>query len=239
MNSPLLDKLRGFRCPQASQIPADSLVVAELAGIDFEGIFNSPEFEYDNAFDARFGKMMVRATSHLLGGDACGIFGYTELTQLSLLLDQGAVQRRWDDATDLQNYLVGLASAKMTLLLEEEALFICRLYAFPSAALVGGYFVWRQQEAYLNALDGYCRLVLGRKGSAEQADTLLSGLGSEEKQEVLRQNDIDYESIPGWQRFGSGVHLDADGKITVDTTLPRDAAFGEYAAKHLGKVKGE
>ncbi|MBW2732412.1 MAG: hypothetical protein JRH20_08445 [Deltaproteobacteria bacterium] len=237
MNSRLLDKLKEFRCPAETEIPKEFLVVAQLTGIDFEGIFNSPEFEVENAFDARFGKMMVHTASHLLGGDACGLLGYTELTQLCLLLDHRAVSRRWTDPTDLQNYLVGLASAKMTLLLEEEALFICRLYAFPNAALVGGYFVWRQQEAYLNALNGYCRLVLGRKGSAEQADNLIAGLGPEEKEEILRQNDIDYESIPAWQRYGASVHLGTDGEVNIDTVLPTDVAFGEYATQYLAKVK--
>ncbi|PID37890.1 MAG: hypothetical protein CSA24_01230 [Deltaproteobacteria bacterium] len=222
--------MQGFRIPPATPIPADSHVVAQLEGVDFDGIFNSPEFEYENAFDVRFGKMMVRTASHLLGGDACGLFSYTELTSVSVLLDRRLVGERWKEVADLQNYLVGLSSARMTMLLEEESLFICRLYAFNNSDLAIGYFAWRQQEAYLQALDGYCTYVLMQKdeSSREHVRSLLSGLGPREKEEILQQNKIDFTSVPAWQRNGTGVALNTEGRVSVDSNLPRDAGYTAY-----------
>lgn len=230
MNSELFERLQGFRTPSRTPIPADSYVVAQLEGVDFDGIFNSPDFDFENAFDVRFGKMMVRTASHLLGGDACGLFSYTELTSASVLLDRRLVGERWKDVTDLQNYLVGLSSARMTMLLDEEALFICRLYAFNHADLAIGYFTWRQQEAYLQALDGYCTYVLLQKddSSREHVRSLLSGLGPREKEEILQQNSIDFSAVPAWQRNGTGVSLDSEGGVSVDSNLPRDAGYRSY-----------
>jgi tRNA(His) 5'-end guanylyltransferase len=229
MNSELFERLQGFRIPPSTPIPADSYVVAQMEGVDFDGIFNSPEFEFENAFDARFGKMMVRTASHLLGGDACGLFSFTELTAASVLLDRALVAERWVDVADLQNYLVGLSSARMTMLLEEEALFICRLYAFNRSDLAIGYFTWRQQEAYLQALDGYCTYVLQKDDSSrEHVQSLLSGLGPREKEEILQQHNIDFTSVPAWQRNGTGVSLNAEGGVSVDSNLPRDGAYTAY-----------
>lgn len=235
MNSDLLERLRGFLIPPAMPIPQGSYVVAQLQGVDFEGIFNSPEFEFENAFDARFGKMMVRTASHLLGGDACGLFGYTELMEMSVLLDRRVLSDRWQDVADLQNYLVGLSSARMTMLLEEEALFICRLYAFHRADLAVAYFTWRQQEAYSEALDGYCRYVLLQKddSSKEHVRTLLAGLGPLEKEEILQQNKIDFSTVPAWQRHGTGVSLNAQEGVSVDSKLPHDGAYAAYLQRYL------
>jgi tRNA(His) 5'-end guanylyltransferase len=235
MNDRLLERLRGFRLPQLTAIPDDHYVVVQLIGVDFEGIFNSPDFAFENAFDARFGKLMVRTAGHLLGGDACGIYAYSELMQISVLLKRRVVAKSWGDATDLQNYLVGLAGAKMTMLLEEEALFLCRLYSFSSPDLVMLYFTWRQQMAYASALDGYCRVVLSQREGATVAtvSTLLEGLGPTEKEEILSQNDIDFSSVPAWQRYGTGVRLGEGGAVAVDTALPHDGQYNLYLKQFL------
>jgi tRNA(His) guanylyltransferase len=234
MNSALSERLKSFRKPPVAGLPPDHFVVVQLEGLDFDGIFDSPDFEFDSALDSSFGKLMVQTTALLLGGDACGRYGYTELTQLSLLIDHEAAQQRFDDATDLQNYLVGLASARMSLLLRAEALFVCRLYAFPSRELVLAYFTWRQQEAYLSALDGYCSHVLlqDETNTAASVSTLLRDLGPREKVEILKQNALDYGTVPAWQRYGVGVHLDGE-QIRVVTDLPRDEHYRAFVEQRL------
>ena len=234
MGSTLLDKLRTFRVPAVAPVDAGRYLVAQLEGVDFGGFFNSPEFAFDSALDARFGKLLVRTAGQLLGGDACGAYAYLEQTQISLFIDAPAAAKRWQDIADLQHFLVGSASAKLTLLLDECALFICRMFAFPSSDIALGYFAWRQQEAYVAALDGYCREVLTReKGqSAAAVSTLLDGLGPLEKEEILRQNEIDYAEVPAWHRYGTGVYLNDGGQVVVDTSLPTDQSYGPYILEH-------
>lgn len=229
MNSNLSETLRGFQVPAVTPLPADHLLVARLIGLDFRRIFDSSECSFESALDARFAKAMVRTTSHLLGGDACGRYGYTELTEFSILLDTPNAVSRYTDATDLQNYLVGMASAIMTQQVQAPVLFVCRLYAFDAPDLVMAYFSWRQQEAYLRTLDDYCSYVLSESegASTERATLLLAGMGQDEKEEILQQNDVDYEQVPAWQRNGTAVSLLGE-KIAVETDLPRGEAYERF-----------
>jgi tRNA(His) 5'-end guanylyltransferase len=210
-------------------------VVAHLQGIDFNGILTSTDFSFNLPFDVEFAKIMLRTTSHLLGGDACGLFAFTELTEISVLLDPKALSTRWRDAADLQSYLVGQAVSKMSLQLEEEALFSCKLYSFSSSDLVIAFFLWRRQEAAMAALDRYCRYVLAKDdASPESVDHILDGLGPRDKEEILRQNEIEYSDLPAWQRQGAVVHLmDGTNRIIVDAHLPSESDYRTYLQRYL------
>lgn len=233
MNTTLLDRLRGFQVPPSAPLVAGNFVVARLQGVEFEGIIDSPDFNFERPFDVDFGKMMVRTSSHLLGGDICGRFGFVEQLEVSLLMDHKIVADRWGDATDLQTFLVALASSKMSLQVDDEALFTCNLYSFSKSDLVIAYFMWRQQEAYLKSLDRYCVFVLSKDASAETVASILDGLGPLEKEEILRQNGIEYTDLPSWQRRGAGVSLTAENKVLVDTNLPEDNAYRPYLQQFL------
>ncbi len=232
MNNALLERLRGFQIPQATPLAPGNFVVARLRGIDFEGMIDSPEFGFTRPFDPRFGKMMVQTASHLLGGDACGRFAFVELVEMSLLLDRG-VGARWKDATELHNYLVGLSASKMSLLVEDEALFTCKLYSFTKPDLVTAYFLWRRQEAALASLDRYSTHVLAKDNNAEVVAKLLEGLGALEKEEILRQHGIEYPSLPAWQRTGAAVLLGAEQKVTVETNLPPESEYASYLQRQI------
>jgi tRNA(His) guanylyltransferase len=236
MNTTLLERLRTFQIPPATPIVTGNHLVARLNGVDFDGIFNSPDFGFARPFDPRFGKMMLRTASHLLGGDACGRFAFTELSEMSVLLDHRSVSSRWTDATDLQSYLVGIASSKMSLEVEEEVVFTCKLYSFSKSDLAVAYFLWRRQEASMAALDRYCQHVLSSKDSRtpDGVAKLLDGLGPLEKEEILRQNNIEYKELPAWQRQGAAVHLtDGENRVAVETNLPNESAYGPYLQQYI------
>jgi len=235
MNTSLLERLRGFQIPPATVLPGGHHVVARLKGVDFEAMLDSPSFGFTRPFDANFGKMMIRTASHCLGGDACGRFAFVESMEISVLLDGRTLSSRWTDATDLQCYLVALSSSKISLQVEDEALFSCKLYAFSKSDLAAAYFMWRRQEAALGALDRYCTHVLSKDGStAENVATVLEGLGPLEKEEILRQNNIEYGLLPVWQRNGAAVYLaGGQDRVTVDTTLPRESDYAGYLQQHF------
>ena len=234
MNTSLLDRLRGFRIPPATPLQSGHLVVARLQGIDFEAMLDSPSFGFARPFDANFGKMMIRTASHGLGGDAGGCFAFVESMEVSTLLNRN-VSTRWNDASDLQSYLVALSSSKLSLEVEDEALFSCKLYAFSKPDLVTAYFIWRRQEAALAALDRYCTYVLSKEGSSpENVATILGGMGPLEKEEILRQAGIEYSQLPAWQRSGAAVYLPSgQDRVTVDTNLPKESDYGSYLQRHF------
>jgi tRNA(His) 5'-end guanylyltransferase len=235
MNSTLLERLRSFQIPSAAPVKQGHFLVARLNGIDFAGILDSPEFGFDRPFDPEFGKMMIRTASHLLGGDACGRYAFVEQLEMSVLLNHDEAFARWEDTADLQSFLVAGGSSKMSLLVEDEALFLGRLFSFSKSELVISYFMWRQQEAYLAALERYCSYVLAKEGSTpETVANILEGLGPLEKEEILRQHGIEYSEIPAWQRRGAAVSLAEDGeRIKVDTNLPKDNDYRPYLQQQL------
>jgi tRNA(His) guanylyltransferase len=235
MNTSLLDRLRGFQVPPATPLQNGHYVVARMLGVDFEAMLDSPSFGFTRPFDANFGKMMIRTASHCLGGDACGRFAFVESMEFSVLLDHRTVAGRWKDASDLGSYLVALSSSKMSLQVEDEALFACKLYAFSKVDLVAAYLMWRRQEAAIVALDRYCTHVLAKDGSSPATvATILEGLGPLEKEEVLRQNKIEYGQLPAWQRSGAAVYLpNGQDKVIVDTNLPKESDYGPYLQQHF------
>lgn len=235
MNKTLLERLRGFQIPPITPLNKDVFYVAHLTGVDFEGIIDSPDFNFDAPYDAQFCKMMIKTGSFLLGGEAGGRYCFVEPTEMSVLLDMRHTPQSWNDAADLQNYIASISSCRMSLQLEEEALFTVHLYAFPNSDLVVAYYLWRRQEAPLNALDRYCRYVMQKSGNApEQIRTILGGLGPLEKEEVLRQNGVEYRRLPEWQRMGTAViQTKSDQRIQVLTELPPENAYAAYLQQFL------
>jgi tRNA(His) 5'-end guanylyltransferase len=94
--------------------------------------------------------------------------------------------------------------------------------------------MWRQQEAYLTALNRYCVYVLSKESSPETVANILEGLGPLEKEEILRQNGIEYSEVPAWQRRGAGVSLASDNRVSVETNLPEDSAYRPFLQQFLG-----
>ena len=69
---------------------------------------------------------------------------------------------------------------------------------------------------------------------------ILDGLGPDEKVELLRQNALDFATVPTWQRHGAVVRIhpvDANGhssgRLIVDLNLPNEDAFAEYLRQSL------
>jgi tRNA(His) 5'-end guanylyltransferase len=235
MSGDLLERLRSFKVPPTTPFAPGPHVVARLQGVDFGGLLDSPDFGFSKPFDPEFGKMLVRTASHLLGGDAAGRFAYTEHQEFSVLLDGRGLVEKWSDACDLQCYLVGLASSKMSLQVEGEAVFSCSLYAFPNRELTVAYFVWRRQEALLDALNSHCaHVLLGQDRTPEMVQSLLDGMEPAEKEEILLQNGIDLAQLPAWQFNGAAVYLRDEGRhVGVDSDLPQEADYGPYIEGHL------
>lgn len=235
MNTTLLERLRAFQVPPESPISAGHVIVARLEGINFEEIFDSPDFGFSQPHDAAFNKVMLKTTTRMLGADTCGRFGFTEHLEMSVLLDTPRVEQQWKEAADLLSYLTSVASAKLSLLLDMEAVFKCQLFSFGQPELAVAYFNWRQQEAPLDGLSRHCAFLLSKEDrTPAEVKTILDGLGPLEMEEILRQQGVEYSALPSWQRHGSGVYLADNGqRLIVDTELPRDTEFGPFLQQFL------
>jgi tRNA(His) 5'-end guanylyltransferase len=83
--------------------------------------------------------------------------------------------------------------------------FDCRIIPLPNKERVVDCFLWRQEDANRNALNGWCYWTLRKEGeSKHKATSILSGKGNDFKNELLFQKGINYNDVPSWQKRGIG-----------------------------------
>lgn len=223
------ERLSPYEVLPAQELAEGRPIVARLIGRRFDSLFGG---QFERPFDPRFGKMMLKTLSHLCA--ALGAtYGYSERSEMSLFaLSNGGEARR------LLSRIGGEASAKLSLLLGEVATFEARLYQFPSTAAAWEYFLWRSEEFQAQSLDAYCVHVLTANGAdPARVPMILEGMESQDKVDLLRQNGLDWSTVPAWQRHGAGVYVAHDngsaGRLMVDLQLPAAAAYDEYVKRHL------
>jgi tRNA(His) guanylyltransferase len=189
-------------------------------------------------YDPNFGKMMIKTASHLLAAGTGAVYVFAEREEISVLVAPAPDDdEEGRDARELLVRLVSEASAKLSLLAGTPATFEARLYEFPNPQLALEYFRWRQDQARSRALDRYCAYALAHKSGQHSRDTdkVLEGMAEDEKVEILRNSDIDFENLPAWQRRGAGVYVrkpngtpDGEPRLVVDPELPAAEAYTDY-----------
>ena len=160
---------------------------------------------------------MVDTAEHLM---SCGfqvIYGYTQSDEISLLFDRGETSfgrklRKY------QSILAGEASAKLSLLLGNLAVFDCRVSQLPTVDLVVDYFRWRHEDAHRNALNAHCYWAQRKAGAGvAEATNKLSGVSVAEKNELLfREYGVNFNDLPSWQKRGVGLYWKAYTKAAVN-----------------------
>jgi tRNA(His) guanylyltransferase len=198
-------------------------MVARLDGRGFTKL-TKEYINFEAPFDSQFRDYMTETVKHLM---ECGfnvIYGYTQSDEISLLLHR-------DDITfsrklrKLNSVLAGEASAKFSLLLGQMGTFDCRICQLPTKELVIDYFSWRQQDAHRNALNAHCYWMLRKEGqSASKATEALSGLSVSDKNELLFSRDINFNTLPNWQKRGTGLYWEVYDKegynpLTEETVM--------------------
>ncbi len=240
MTTDLNQDFEAFELFARERLMRGFLRVGRLVLLDADQIRTGKQFGFEQPFDVRFGKMMVKAMAHLLGVFGSVLFGVADNFEISVVL-------AGDDpdesesllARELMSRLAGEASSKLATMLGCPVVFQSRLYEFPSAELVRRYFVWRRDDNQMQVLDRYVEYVLAGAGSeGEQISELLSSFGREEKLEILTQNELVFSDVPGWQRNGvaafwqAGVD-DSAPSLLVDTDLPDGDGFVEYLSQRI------
>jgi tRNA(His) 5'-end guanylyltransferase len=230
------DQLNPFEVFAGRELTPGKPLVARLMGRRFDQLIET--LGYERPYDPRFGKTMVKTLSHLVSSLGC-TFGFAERTDLSLYAVAGG-----GDARRLLSRIAGEAAAKMSLLLGQVATFETRLYEFPDIDTALDYFEWRYEETEFTAIDRYCIHVLSQSGADGSAVArILDGLGPDDKVELLRQNALDFSTIPSWQRLGASVRLrpleeaeaeaGANARLLVDLNLPDREGFGPYVRRAI------
>ncbi|MBE1487774.1 tRNA(His) guanylyltransferase Thg1 family protein [Plantactinospora soyae] len=162
------------------------------------------EQHFDKPFDPRFSELMT-GTARTLLTELAGRYAYTESDEISLLLPPdtalfgGTVEK-------LVSISAGLASATFTSAAGRPAHFDARIWLGAGVADVVDYFSWRQSDAARCALNGWCYWTLRHDGrSASEANRVLDGASTSDKNELLFRYGINFAELPAWQRRGVGL----------------------------------
>jgi tRNA(His) guanylyltransferase len=224
-------------------------MVARLDGRGFTRLVREVH-AFEAPFDRRFHDIMVETTSHLM---QCGFdlrYGYTESDEISLLFprDESSFGRKLRKLTSV---LAGEASGKFSLLLGDLACFDCRISQLPSDDLVIDYFRWRCEDAHRNALNAHAYWMLRKEGQTRrEATAALEGSSVADKNELLFARGVNFDTLPAWQKRGTGVFWETYEKrgvdprtgsetvatrrrLRVDEDLPRKEAYADFLRQFL------
>ena len=185
-------------------ISQDIYIAVRLDGRSFTRL-TKRVCKFEKPFDVKFRNLMVDTVRALMD---CGFrikYGYTQSDEISILFhpQEDTFSRK---ERKINTVLAGEASAAFSLQLGQTATFDSRVVPLPDEKKVADYFVWRQEDASRNALNGYCYWTLRDEGkTASQASRILDKKGFNFKNELLQERGIDFDEVPGWQRYGTGL----------------------------------
>ncbi len=202
-------KMRELEYFHSLRILPGAWAVIRVDGRSFSR-FTAERFE--KPFDLKFHELMVTTTQALLEG-LQGIFAFTESDEISILLpaDWDLFDRSLEKAVSIS---ASIASSQFSCAIGEPVTFDSRVWVGASKSQVGDYFSWRQADATRCALNGWCYWTLRKLGhSARKATSILDGQPVSFKNELLFENSINFNDLPGWQRRGTGMYWEEYEKI--------------------------
>jgi tRNA(His) guanylyltransferase len=237
-------KMRVFETTNDLYVLPGIYMVARVDGRSFTRL-TKETCKFEAPFDPIFRDHMVATLQHLMQSGFNVVYGYTESDEISLLLHPAEItfDRK---LRKLNSVLAGEASAKLSTLLGTVAAFDCRISQLPNIELVVDYFRWRNEDAHRNALNAHCYWMLRKQGaSGRSANSKIEKLSKADKNELLFQNEINFNDLPLWQKRGVGCYWETYTKegfnpikdetvytqrqrIKVDLELPMQDEYSQF-----------
>jgi tRNA(His) guanylyltransferase len=239
-------RMRALECFHSLRLLPGAWIVLRVDGHGFSRL---TERDFTKPFDPRFHTYMIAAAQALLTAFR-GLYAYTESDEISLLLPRGweLFGRELEKAISLA---AGTASAAFTSACGKPGVFDGRAWLGADADAVVDYFRWRQADATRCALNGWCYWTLRQEGQSVAAATAaLLGKSRAFKNELLFQRGVNFNTLPAWQRRGTGLYRETyikegydpkNGRIVtvtrrrwkVDEELPMKEAYATFLRQFL------
>jgi tRNA(His) 5'-end guanylyltransferase len=243
-------RLRVFETAHDHCVLPGVFMVARIDGRSFSQLTRDPRHGFGAPYDERFRDCMLAAATRVMSCGFASTYAHTQSDEISVLFrrDEAAFGRK------LRKYLsvlAGEASAAFSLALGAPAAFDCRISQLPREEDVVEYFLWRQEDAHRNALNGHCYWLLRTQGHDEGSATrALERLNLAARNELLFQNGINFNDVPAWHKRGIGLSWEAvetEGRdprtgaavattrraLAVDRELPLGEAYAGYVRQRL------
>lgn len=198
-------QMRAFEQSLDQYVSSETYMIARLDGHGFSKV--TKNLGYKKPFDIEFHNLMSHVLKTLmLQSNLQIVYGYTQSDEISLLFaeDEQAFNRKTRKYNSL---LAGLASAAASTYLNQIVTFDCRIIPLPDINCVCDYFVWRRADAHRNAMNGYCYWTARQDDnmSPRRATSLIKEKDNEWKTQFLKEHNIEFDTVPSWQRFGIGM----------------------------------
>lgn len=186
----------------------------------------------DKPYDAKLARAMDEATRALCEAAQGSCFGYTQSDEISLLLADltTVTTEAWFDGNLLK--IVSVAASVVTDAFRSAygcvgAHFDCRAFTIPDPVEVENYFVWRQQDAVRNSIQGLAQAHFSHKQ--------IHGLNVNELRELLfREKGINWNDLPTEQKRGR-MCLRVERGWEIDHEPPTFTTDREYLTARLPK----
>lgn len=217
--------------------------------VDGRGFSQFTKSRFEKPFDLQFHTLMTQTAKALLE-EMNGIYAYTESDEISVLFPP-----EWDlfdrSLEKVVSISASIATAAFTQAANLPVNFDSRVWLGVDKPRVVDYFRWRQADATRCALNGWCYWTLRKLGkTAGEATAELEGKSVGYKNELLFQNEINFNELPLWQRRGTGLYWEKYEKIgynpilsqevvttrrriTLDEKLPMKEEYGEFIERLL------
>lgn len=211
-------KMRFYEQSLDQYILPELYLAARLDGRNFTKV-TKKICQFEAPFDLKFRDAMIETVKHLMDCGFRFVYGFTESDEISLLFhpEDYTFSRK---SRKLNSILAGEASAAMSIQLNFPVCFDCRMVPLPTLELVKDYFSWRQEDAHRNALNAHCYWILRKENiSAHEATAMLEGKSVSDKNELLFSKGINFNTLPNWQKRGSGVYYTTYEKEGFDPVL--------------------
>ncbi|GCE22590.1 tRNA(His) guanylyltransferase Thg1 family protein [Dictyobacter kobayashii] len=224
-------------------------IVLRLDGRGFTKFTARAKFE--RPFDGRFQEYMRTAAQSLLE-ELQGLYVFTESDEISIVFPP-----QWDlfdrEVEKLISISASIASVAFALASQLAVQFDSRIWLSASQEQVIDYFRWRQTDTTRCALNGWCHWTLLKEGlQPNQATAQLTGKTLTYKQALLQERGIEFDTLPYWQRYGTGFYWETYEKtgynphlqrhettqrrrMRMQDELPIGEAYGEFIAALLAK----
>jgi tRNA(His) 5'-end guanylyltransferase len=201
-NTQFEDEMRKYELFHSIKVGEGLYPVIRVDGRGFSGL---TEKHFQKPFDINFHEIMVHVAQTLLV-EFNGIYAFTESDEISILLDKSfnAFDRELEKLVSLSASVASVAFSQKANLTGH---FDSRIWVGTTEPKVVDYFRWRQTDTERCALNGWAYWTLRTNGfSPNKASSMLKNKTVEDKHRILFDYVVDFNSVPSWQRHGTGLY---------------------------------
>lgn len=233
MSDPLGDRMkRQYEDRTRYMLPRRTWTILRADGKAFHTFTRHCEKPYDQSLADAMNNAALMLCENAQG--AC--FGYVQSDEISVLLQDFADIKTdaWYDG-NLQK-IVSVAASLVTAGFNADyalsdpktapALFDCRAFTIADPVEVENYFIWRQQDAVRNSIQGLAQ----SKFSAKR----LHGVSTSAAQEMLfQEHGINWNDTPTEQKRGRAIVYSTEIGWGVDTEIPTFTVDRAYLTSRI------